>query len=125
MKFNLSSGREVAICTSLTDHNKFPYEEIEVLCNYYWNKEEPYQLFKKLTGLDETYGKTIAQMKNDFHSQILIMNLCAINAFPLKQKIIDEYQSERNSPKKRSAMMKSISYFTNLLKGKKSDCIPD
>jgi hypothetical protein len=96
IKVELENGEKEVLCTSLTDSKTYLYEEFEQLYHYRWNEEEAYKLLKSRIELEDFSGKTAKAVRQDFHAKVFLMTLCAAYAHPIEEKVIEEYEADRN-----------------------------
>jgi len=96
IKVILEDGSIEILCTSLVDTVKYPYEEFDELYHYRWNEEEAYKLLKCRAEVENFSGKTAISVKQDFFAKIFLMNLCAIYAFPIEEKVRKEYKADEH-----------------------------
>lgn len=96
IKVELKSGEKEILCTSLTDTEKYLYEEFESLYHYRWNEEEAYKLLKSRIELEDFSSKTARGIKQDFHSKTFLMTLCAAYAHPIEERVTAEYKADEN-----------------------------
>jgi hypothetical protein len=96
IKVILEDGSKEILCTSLLDISKYPYEEFAELYHYRWNEEEAYKLLKCRAEVENFSGKTSIAVKQDFFAKIFLMSLCAIYAFPIEEKVREEYRADEN-----------------------------
>jgi hypothetical protein len=96
IKVILEDGSKEILCTSLLDTQKYPYEEFAELYHYRWSEEEAYKLLKSRAEVENFSGKTAISVKQDFFAKIFLMSLCAIYAFPIEEKVRDEYKADEN-----------------------------
>ena len=94
IKLVLPDGSKEILCTSLLDTEEYPYEEFSELYHYRWNEEEAYKLLKCRAEVENFSGKTAISVKQDFFAKIFLMSLCAIYAFPIEEKVREEYKSD-------------------------------
>ena len=94
IKVILADGSKEILCTSLVDREKYPYEEFAELYHYRWGEEEAYKLLKCRAELEDFSGKTAISVKQDFFAKIFLMCLCAIYAFPIEEKVREEYKAD-------------------------------
>ncbi len=93
---DLENGEKEVLCSSLTDMEKYPYEDFSELYHYRWNVEENYKLFKARVEVEKFSGKTALAVKQDFYAKIFMMSLCAVLAFPIEERVKKEYQEANN-----------------------------
>ena len=93
VKVELPTGESEILCTSLTDMEKYPYEDFCELYHYRWNEEEGYKLFKCRVEVEDFSGKTAIAVKQDFYAKIFLMTLAAAYAFPIEEKVREEYKA--------------------------------
>jgi hypothetical protein len=91
----LENGEREVLCTSLTDQECFSKESFYELYHYRWNIEEAYKLFKARIEIENFSGKTARAVKQDFHAKIFIMNLSAVLAFPIEEKVRAEWDGTK------------------------------
>lgn len=96
VKVELENGEKEILCTSLTEPEKYPYEDIEGLYHYRWNEEEAYKLLKSRIELENFSGKTARAIKQDFFAKVFLMTLCASYAHPIEEKVVAEYHADEN-----------------------------
>ena len=94
IKVILADGSKEILCTSLLDTEKYPYQEFAELYHYRWGEEEAYKLLKCRAELENFSGKTAISVKQDFYAKIFLMSLCAIYAFPIEEKVREEYKAD-------------------------------
>jgi len=94
IKVILPDGTKEILCTSLLDTAKYPYQEFEELYHYRWNEEEAYKLLKCRAEVENFSGKTAISVKQDFFAKIFLMSLCSIYAFPIEEKVREEYKAD-------------------------------
>lgn len=94
IKIELSNGESEILCTSLTDMEEFLYEDFAELYHYRWNEEEGYKLLKCRVEVEEFSGKTAKAVKQDFYAKIFLMTLAAAYAFPIEEKVREEYKAD-------------------------------
>ena len=96
IKVELESGEKEILCTSLTDTKKYSYTDFEQLYHFRWNEEEAYKLLKSRVEIENFSGKTARAVKQDFFSKVFLMTLCAAYAHPIEEKVVAEYQEDKN-----------------------------
>jgi hypothetical protein len=96
VKVELENGEKEILCTSLTDTEKYVYEDLEQLYHYRWNEEEAYKLLKSRVELEDFSGKTARAVKQDFFAKVFLMTLCAAYAHPIEEKVVAEYRANEN-----------------------------
>lgn len=100
VKVELENGEVEVLCTSLTDCEKYPKEEIGHLYHYRWGEEEAYKLLKARVELENFSGKTAKAIKQDFHSKIFLMSLCSAYAHPIEEKVRQEHHADQQNKNK-------------------------
>jgi hypothetical protein len=96
IKVELPTGETEILCTSLTDTQKYPYQEFDPLYHYRWQEEEAYKLLKNRIEIENFSGKTAKAVRQDFHAKVFLMTLCATYAHPIEEKVIQEYKADQN-----------------------------
>lgn len=96
IKVELENGDKEVPCASLTDDKAYLYSDFEQLYHYRWNEEEAYKLLKSRIELEDFSGKTAKAVKQDFHAKVFLMTLCAAYAHPIEEKVIAEYEADKN-----------------------------
>lgn len=96
IKIELANGEKEILCTSLTDTEKYIYEEFEQLYHYRWNEEEAYKLLKSRVEVENFSGKTARAVRQDFHAKVFLMTLCAAYAHPIEEKVVEEYKADKD-----------------------------
>lgn len=94
VKVELENGEKEILCTSLTDTEKYVYEDFEQLYHYRWNEEEAYKLLKSRVELEDFSGKTARAVKQDFFAKVFLMTLCAAYAHPIEEKVVAENRAD-------------------------------
>ena len=105
VKVILADGSREILCTSLLDTEKYPYEEFVELYHYRWGVEEAYKLLKVRAELEDFSGKTAMAVKQDFFAKIFLMSLCAIYAYPIEEKVREEYKADHRSEEHTSEIL--------------------
>lgn len=96
----LDNGQKEILCTSLLDAHDTPKEDLKWLYHQRWSEEEVYKLLKCRTDLANFSGMTSLSVKQDFYAAIFTMNLCAILAHPIAEKIRNEDNPNRKHLRK-------------------------
>jgi hypothetical protein len=96
IKIELPDGEKEILCTSLVDYEKYTHEQFEKLYHYRWSEEEAYKLLKSRIELENFSGKTAKAVRQDFYAKVFLMNLCAVYAHPIEDKVIEEYKADEN-----------------------------
>jgi hypothetical protein len=96
VKVILEDGTTEILCTSLLDTVKYPCQEFGELYHYRWNEEEAYKLLKCRAEVENFSGKTAISVKQDFFAKVFLMTLCAAYAFPIEEKVVEEYKADEN-----------------------------
>jgi hypothetical protein len=96
IKVELENGDKEILCTSLLDDKTYLYSDFEQLYHYRWNEEEAYKLLKSRIELENFSGKTAKAVKQDFHAKVFLMTLSAAYAHPIEEKVIAEYEADKN-----------------------------
>ena len=95
IKITLESGENEILCTSLTDMEKFLYDDFSELYHYRWNEEEAYKLFKCRIEIENFSGKTAKAVKQDFFAKTFLMTLCAAYSHPIDEKVRKEFKADK------------------------------
>lgn len=96
IKVELENGDKEVLCTTLLDDKKYLYSDFEQLYHYRWNEEEAYKLLKSRIELEDFSGKTAKAVKQDFYAKVFLMTLCAAYAHPIEEKVIAEYEADKD-----------------------------
>jgi hypothetical protein len=96
IKVILDDGSTEILCTSLLDTAMYPYEEFGELYHYRWNEEEAYKLLKCRAEVEYFSGKTAISVTQDLFAKIFLMSLCAAYAFPIEEKVREEYKADEH-----------------------------
>ena len=99
IKIELDNGEIEVLCTSLLDQKKYEYDQFEALYHVRWDVEEAFKLLKSRVEIEAFSGKTERSVYQDFHAKVLMMTLCAALAYPIEQKVKEEYKKERTGNK--------------------------
>jgi hypothetical protein len=110
----LENGETEILCTSLTDFEKYPYEDFKELYHYRWNEEEGYKLFKARAEIECFTGKTALAVEQDFFARIFAMSYCAILAFPIEEKVRKEFKKGKNKHDQKINRTGALSMFRNI-----------
>jgi hypothetical protein len=110
----LKTGEKEILCTSLTNTEKYTYEDIDELYDLRWNEEEGYKLFKARAEIECFTGKTALAVKQDFFARMFAMSYCAILAFPIEEKVRKEYTTEKNKYAQKINRTASLSMFREI-----------
>ena len=94
LRIELESGEVEVLCTSLTDTEKYVYDDFPQLYHYRWNVEEAYKLLKNRVELEDFSGKTARAVKQDFHAKVFLTTLCATYAHPIEERVVAEYKAD-------------------------------
>lgn len=113
----LENGDKEILCTSLTDTEKYPYEDFAELYHLRWNEEEGYKQFKARAEIECFTGKTALAVKQDFFARMFAMSYCAILAFPIEEKVRKEYNEEKNKYAQKINRTESLSMFRDIAIG--------
>ena len=96
IKITLDNGENEILCTSLTDMDKYLHEDFSELYHYRWNEEEVFKLLKCRIELEDFSGKTAKAVKQDFYAKVFLLTLCAAYAFPIDEKVREEFKADEN-----------------------------
>ena len=96
IKITLDNGENEILCTSLTDMEKYLHEDFAELYHYRWNEEEAFKLLKCRIELEDFSGKTAKAVKQDFYAKVFLLTLCAAYAFPIEEKVREEFKADVN-----------------------------
>jgi len=96
IKITLANGESEILCTSLTDIEKYMHEDFAELYHYRWNEEEAFKLLKCRIELENFSGKTAKAVKQDFYAKVFLLTLCAAYAFPIDEKVREEFKADEN-----------------------------
>jgi hypothetical protein len=110
----LENGEKEILCTSLTDTDRYPYEEFAELYHFRWNIEEGYKLFKARVEVENFSGKTARAVKQDFFAKVFMMSLCAVLAFPVEDKVRKEAAEEKTKHKLKINRTAALSMTGNI-----------
>lgn len=93
IKVELPNGESEILCTSLTDMEKYVYDDFVELYHYRWNEEEAFKLLKCRIEVENFSGKTATAVKQDFYAKMFLLTLCAAYAHPIEEKVRAEYKA--------------------------------
>lgn len=94
LRIVLESGEIEILCTSLTDFEKYLYEDFSQLYHYRWNEEEAYKMLKCRVEVENFSGKTAKSIRQDFFAKMFLLTLCAAYAYPIEEKVREEYKAD-------------------------------
>ncbi len=89
IRIDLDNGDIEILVTSLYDSVKYPYEIFHSLYFMRWGVEESYKKLKRRIEIENFSGKKPEFIKQDFYARIFTMNLTAILAYGIHDKISD------------------------------------
>jgi hypothetical protein len=55
-----------------------------------------FKLLKSRIDLEDFSGKTAKAIKQDFYAKVFLLTLCAAYAYPIEEKVIEEYKADKN-----------------------------
>jgi hypothetical protein len=110
----LENGEKEILCTSLTDKEKYVYDDFPELYHLRWNEEEAYKLLKARADMECFTGKTALAVKQDFYARIFAMTYCSILAFPLVEKVRNEYNESKNKYSQQINRTNALAMFKNI-----------
>jgi hypothetical protein len=110
----LANGEKEILCTSLNDTEAYAYSDFAELYHFRWNIEEGYKLFKSRAEVENFSGKTARAINQDFYAKIFAMNLCAVLAFPLEEKVRTEYDQEKRKHGRRINRTSALAMTSNV-----------
>ena len=113
----LENGEKEVLCTSLTDMEKYLYEEFGELYHFRWNEEENYKIFKARAEVEKFSGKTALAIKQDFFAKIFMMSLCAVLAFPIEERVKKEYSEANTKHAQKINRTNALSMLMNISVG--------
>lgn len=96
----LDNGNKEILCTSLLCPIDTTPEDLKWLYHQRWSEEEAYKILKTRIDLANFSGMTSLSVKQDFYAAIFTMNMCAILAHPIAEKIRTEKNTTRKHPRK-------------------------
>jgi hypothetical protein len=76
--FDLNSGQQEIIMTSLLDQEKFSYNDIFDLYALRWNVEECYKFYKSIAEMENFSGKSKLAIEQDFFATIFTCNISSL-----------------------------------------------
>jgi hypothetical protein len=92
----LETGEVEVLCTSLADTIAYPHEVFEELYHLRWGVEEGYKLYKSRIEIEDFSGKTARAVRQDFYAKMFLMTLTAAYAFPIAEKVAEEFKADEN-----------------------------
>ena len=96
IRIELPGGESEILCTSLTDMEKYLYDDFEELYHYRWNEEEAYKMLKCRVEVENFSGLTAIAVKQDFYAKMFLLTLCSAYAHPIEEKVREEYKANEN-----------------------------
>jgi hypothetical protein len=91
LRFDLSSGEQEILVTSLIDKDVFTYGDFFTLYGMRWNSEEAYKLYKCIAEIENFSGKSKITIEQDFLATLFTCNLSSL----LMQEAQTEVEQER------------------------------
>jgi len=95
IRIELENGDYEILCTSLTDQEKYLFEEFKELYHLRWNEEEAYKLLKSRINIEDFSGKTARAVKQDFYAKVFLLTLTATYAHPIEKRVREEYKADQ------------------------------
>jgi hypothetical protein len=89
------NGEQQVLCTSLVDNAKYKLEELGELYQTRWGIEEGYKMYKARVQIEAFSGRTAIAVKQDIYAKAMMMTLCAVLAFPIEERVIKEYNADK------------------------------
>ena len=96
----LDNGKKEILCTSLLCPIDTTTEDLKWLYHQRWTEEEAYKILKTRIDLANFSGMTSLSVQQDFYAAIFTMNMCAILAHPITEKIRTEKNTTRKHARK-------------------------
>lgn len=102
VKVILDNGTTEILCTSLLNKEKYPLKDFKEIYHLRWGGEEGFKMYKSRVQIEAFTGKTAVAVKQDIFAKAMMMSLCAAFAFPIEQKVKQEYETacENKHPQK-------------------------
>jgi hypothetical protein len=113
----LENGEKEILCTSLTDTDRYPYEDFGGLYHLRWNVEEGYKHLKARIEVENFSGKTARAVRQDFFAKVFMMSLCAVLAFPIEEKVRQEVAQEKTKHRQKINRTAALSMTGNIAIG--------
>lgn len=109
----LENGQKEVLCTNLLHAEEYDLEDLHWLYHQRWGIEETYKILKSRINVENFSGLTALSVKQDFFASIFVMNLTAILAYPISEKIAkeDKQQSHKKKRKRKLNRTNTISFF--------------
>jgi len=95
VKVRAENGEDQVLCTSLLGKEKYKADELEELYQIRWGIEEGYKMYKARVQVEAFSGKTATAVKQDIYAKAMMMSLCASLAFPIEERVIEEYTADK------------------------------
>ena len=95
VKVLLDNGVTEILCISLLDTGKYPLADFKELYHLRWGVEEGYKMYKSRIDIEAFTGKSVVSVKQDIYAKAMMMSLCAVFAFPIDQKVKEEYAANK------------------------------
>lgn len=112
----LENGYREILCTSLLNPKDCDLEDLEWLYHQRWTIEETYKTLKVRVNIENFSGLTALSVYQDFYASIFTMNLCAILAHPVQEKLKQEDECNVTRKRKRKVnKTNAIAYLKNSL----------
>jgi hypothetical protein len=117
IRIDLENGETEVLCTSLTEMEKYSYDDFAELYHFRWGVEECYKLFKSRMEVENFSGKTALAVKQDFFAKVFMMSLCAVLAFPIEEKVRKEYKESQNKHPQKINRTNALAMTRNIIIG--------
>ncbi|MBK8503208.1 MAG: IS4 family transposase [Saprospiraceae bacterium] len=99
IKVKFKDGKSIVLGTSLLDRKKYPHDQFRALYRVRWDIEETYKLLKSRIEIEAFSGRTARSVRQDFHTKVFMMNLCATLSYPIEERVKKEYHQEKTGNK--------------------------
>jgi Transposase DDE domain len=96
----LDNGNKEILCASLLCPIDTTPEDLKWLYHQRWTEEEAYKMLKTRIDVANFSGMTSLSVQQDFYAAIFTMNMCAILAHPIAEKIRTEKNTTRKHQRK-------------------------
>ena len=86
-----NDGKVAVLITSLIDMEKYPIELFSDLYHKRWPVEEDYKIIKCRIELENFSGQSALSVYQDFHAKVFAKNLVWMMAFPVQDRMDDDF----------------------------------
>jgi hypothetical protein len=107
--FDLSSGEQEILISSLVNQDQFTYDDLFKLYGMRWGAEEGYKLYKCIAEIENFSGKSKLTVEQDFFATIFTCNVAGL-LMQEAQTEVEQEHSEAEKPNNATVKIKQRKY---------------